>query len=153
MNATKLELSRLQKYPELFPSKDLENNFWSDVHYMCDNLVEHVIPDGDTREQRYRAYHFECLEYEQNEILPSRDPQRTLWQQYLHNRAPGTGIDVSTFGENGSVQILPMAAIRILLAISDDSKAMIRDIEAVSQFSNTKTIVFIAFEGENDTVY
>ena len=132
MRATNAEILRLHQYPELFPSKDIEEDFWRDIHYVCDDLVEKAIPNVEDHNEEEKALQAVGVEIEQDTVLPSRDAQRKPWEQFLHNRAPGGGIDVSTFGGEGSIQILPMAAIRILMATNEENKSIIRDIEAVS---------------------
>ena len=43
VNAIMSELSRLKDHPELFPSKESEEDFWQNVHMQCDHAIDVVI--------------------------------------------------------------------------------------------------------------
>lgn len=131
---TKEELSRLQRHPELFPSKDIREEFWDAVERMLNHWVESVIPEQEARDQAHGTLQSAMVEYQEDMRTPRRDMRRKPWEQFLHNRAPGAEADLSEFAEEGSVQIIPMAAARILMMALDEHKAIIRDIEAVSTF-------------------
>ena len=125
------ELMRLRFQPQFFSSKDVEEEFWQEVHKPLDDLATMltIFEEADEEEGELQGPSFEFC---QDEVLPTRDMQRKLWEQYLHNRAPGSGADVSQFGTDGSVQILPHSAVRILGDMLDEIKSIIRDIETVS---------------------
>lgn len=72
---------------------------------------------------------------EQKTSLPVRDLQRKPWEQYLHDRAPGIGVDLSAQGNGGSVQMFPMAAVRIVRSMVDQNRTIIAGIESVSSLS------------------
>ena len=63
--------------------------------------------------------------------MPSRNEWRKPWEQFLHNRAPGAGINLSDMGSDGSIQILPMGALRLLHGMKEAHASIIRGIEAV----------------------
>nr|QEL51142.1 MAT auxiliary protein 1 [Letharia aff. columbiana 'rugosa'] len=128
--ATKSELSRLQKHPELFPSQDIREKFWHSVRLKCNESVKFVISEQEARDHAHEMFQAVSVEVEENTRTPGRDMQRTPWEQFLHNRAPGAEADLSIFAEEGSVQIIPMAAARILMATLEEHAAIIRDIEA-----------------------
>ena len=65
------------------------------------------------------------------DLMPARDISRTTWEQYLHNRAPGLNVDLSELGSDGSIQILPMSALRLLHSLKEANESIIRGIEAV----------------------
>jgi len=132
MMATKDELSRLQKHPEVFPSKDVEEEFWQEVYDMCDGIAEHIIPSLQVREQETEIIQALGVEIEHDTFLPVRDLQRKPWEQYLHNMAPGVKVDLPDHGNEGSIQIFPMAAVRIVMAMVEETRAIISDIEIVS---------------------
>lgn len=130
--ATKGELSRLQSHPELFSSKDLREEFWHDVRLTCNSSVKFLIPGQEIRDHAHEMLRAAWVEIEENVRTPRRDRQRKPWEQLLHNRAPGAEADLSMFAEDGSLQIIPMAATRILVATMQEHKALIHDIETVS---------------------
>lgn len=128
----KKELSRLQKHPELFPNKDIQKAFWYIVQKECNFTLNSVIPGQDVRDHELKAIQTAAIESEEDRLIPGRDRQRKPWEQFFHNRAPGTEANLSMFPEGGSLQIIPMAAARILVAHIDEHKAAVRDVEAVS---------------------
>ena len=132
ITATHGELSRLQRHPELFPSKDIREEFWHKVSLTCNHSVESVILEQEARDHAHKMFEAAKLESEEDLRTPGRDMQRKPWEQFLHNRAPGANADLSMFAEDGSVQIIPMAAARILMATIGEHVEIVRDIEAVS---------------------
>lgn len=130
--ATKGELSRLRRHPELFPSKDIKEEFWQNVRFECNHSVNSVILKQEARDHAHRMFQAAWVEVEEDMRSPGRDMQRKPWEQFFHNRAPGTGADLSLFAEEGSLQIIPMAAARLLMLTIEEHRAIIHDIEAVS---------------------
>ncbi len=133
MATTEVELSRLRKHPELFPSKDIEKEFWQDV-YTLSNKLEKGLRNLASHTEEHEAFYTTAAQTGKDEILPTRDHQRKPWEQFLHNRAPGSGLDLSEMSSEGSIQVLPMAAVRIALAMNLETKEIIRGIEAVSLY-------------------
>ncbi len=134
--ATKEELSRLQRHPELFPSKDTREEFWRNVWLTCYSSVTSVILEQETRDHAHKMFQADWVEIKEDLRTPRRDMQRKPWEQFLHNRAPGAEADLSMFSEEGSLQIIPMAACRIIMAHVQEYRAIIRDIEAVSFYND-----------------
>ena len=132
IKATKVELLRLQRNPGLFPSKDTEEKFWCNVRHSCSSLVKNVLLGQESRDHAHEILQAAWVEIEEDKRTPRRDMQRKPWEQFLHNRAPGAEADLSMFPKEGSVQLIPMAASRILMANIEEHRAIIRDIEAVS---------------------
>lgn len=130
--ATKRELSRLQRHPELFPSKDIREEFWHGVAFECNLAVNNVIPEQEARDHAHKMLQAASLDDEEDKRTPRRDVERKPWEQFLHNRAPGIEADLSMFAEEGSLQIIPLAGARILMATIIEQRDIIRDIEAVS---------------------
>lgn len=129
--ATYGELSRLQSHPELFPSEDIREEFWEEVLIKC-NRLNSVILRQKGRDDAHKIFRAGWLDFKADMRTPGWDMQRKPWEQFFHNRAPGADADLSTFAEEGSLQIIPLAAARILIANIDEHKAIVRDIEAVS---------------------
>ena len=129
---TKGELLRLQRHPELFPSEDIREKFWHNVRITCNSLVKNIMPGQEARDHEHEMFQAAWVEIEEDKRTPRRDMQRTPWEQFLHNRGPGAGADLSVFAKEGSVQIMPMAAAKILFSNLEEHRAIIRDIAAVS---------------------
>lgn len=129
---TKGELLRLQRHPELFPSKQIREKFWHTVSITCNSLVKVIIPGQEARDHAHKVFQAAWVEIEEDMRTPRRDMQRTPWEQFLHNRAPGAEADLSMYAKEGSVQIVPMAGARILFSTIKEQRAIIHDIEAVS---------------------
>ena len=132
INAIMSELSRLKDHPRLFPSKEVEKDFWQNVHEQCDNAMDVIIPHQKANDRTIMDFGAASISDQLHASLPVRDTQRQLWEQYLHNRAPGVEADLSVHGNEGSVQVLPMAAIRIVMGMVEENKKIIADIERVS---------------------
>ena len=132
IEATEEELSRLQRHPELFSSRHVKENFWRNVQDVCNRSFKKVILKQEARDRTHNVFEAAGLESEENVRIPGRDVQRKSWEQFLHDRAPGTEADLSVFAEEGSVQVLPHAGLRILGANLDEHTAIVLDIEAVS---------------------
>jgi len=131
MMVTKKELSRLQKHPELFRTKGVEEDFWDEIFRICDHVVEKIMSGAKGQYEDEEDLYAKAVEMMNDEVLPRRDIQRKPWEQFLNNRAPGSGADLSQFREGGSVQLMPMASVRIVLELQDETAAAAEDIEAV----------------------
>ena len=132
MTSTRKELLRLQQEPELFVSKAAEEGFWCEVEKCCKLMVERSIPAIEARDDARKLFRESVAEHWQDFLLPARDEQRTPWEQFLHNGAPGSGADVSQHGADGSIQILPMAASRIMIAMLVEYNTIVQALDAVS---------------------
>lgn len=140
MTSTRKELLRLQQGPELFANKDAEEDFWCEVEECCELMVERSIPAIEARDEATKLFRESVAKYWQDLVLPARDEQRKPWEQFLHNGAPGSGADLSQHGEDGSIQVLPMAASRIMIAMLVEYNTIVQALDAVS--SSTKFGVF-----------
>ena len=132
MTSTQKELLRLQQRPELFASKDTEEAFWCEVEECCRLIVEGSIPAIEAGDEAVKLFRESVAKYWQDLVRPARDEQRKPWEQFLHNGAPGSGADLSQHGEDGSVQVLPMAATRIILAMLVEYNTIAQALDAVS---------------------
>ena len=65
------------------------------------------------------------------EKVPGLDPTRKTWEQYLHNRAPGVGVDLSRAGSGGTVQLLPVPALRIMAGHMDEYREALQELNQV----------------------
>ena len=124
------ELIRLGENPELFPSQDIKEAFWHKFNKILTKIKR-------TRRRLYQqeARHLTFLSDDNEEtlaeIMPGESEWHEPWDRFLHNRALGTDIDWHGMGSAGSVQILPMAALRLLYNMKEADTSIIRGIEAV----------------------
>jgi len=128
---TEIELKRLQNHPELYPSISAEQDFLRDVYNVCDIMLEKWFPTQETLDRLWEDY-FKTLEDLAGSVaIPNFDKERTLWQQFLHNRAPGSGADRSLVARGCSAQIIPSAGVRLIFDLLNKRKMFIREIQAV----------------------
>ncbi len=132
MASTRKELLRLQQKPELFANKEAEEGFWCEVEKCCGLMVERSIPAIEGHDEAMKLFRESVAKYWQDLVLPARDEHRKPWEQFLHNGAPGSGADLSQHGEDGSIQILPMAASRIMIAMFVEYNTIVQALDAVS---------------------
>ena len=126
------EISRLHMHPELFPSEVVAQGFWQDMYKISDYTLEEIIPHLKVNDKIMKKLGDHCAEDKLDMNFPRRNVLRKPWEQYLHDRAPGIEVDLSAQGDGGSVQIFPMAAIRIVMGMVEANKAIISDIERAS---------------------
>lgn len=137
LTATEVELTRLQRHPELSPSEGMMVGFWEDLCDLTDELLERgllMLEDCDVDERRLFDV---SVEVSEDLRLRARDADRKPWEQFLHNGAPGSGIDVSGYGNDGSVQVLPSSAMSILHAALWEYSSTVGAIEAVCHTLDT----------------
>lgn len=139
LTATKIEISRLQGHSELFLSECLEEDFWEEVYDLSNDLLGVFISNLEACDTEEQEFHDVSMEMIEDLRLPARDAQRKPWEQFLHNGAPGSGADVSEFGNDGSVQILPLPGYLIMMNMNREHESIIRDIKAVSHTLCTKS--------------
>ena len=104
------EIDRLHEYPELFPSDDIRQQFFGFVHQILhgwntafDKIKAMQMKHGDIIQEAVTA--------EKHESRPAYTVDRKPWQQYLHNKAPGTGIRAHEMDLEGSTQVAPLGFI------------------------------------------
>ena len=124
------ELQRLQDHPELFPGVEVMQKFWRRLDDALASITQAQLLIHE-RGTRHAALVSEDDKLMNAEKMPRRDVSRKPWEQYLHNRAPGVNVDLSDMGSDGSVQILPMGALRLLHTMKEANESIIRGIEAV----------------------
>jgi len=134
LGVTEEQLWRLQSHPELFPTEDIEKDFWGEVFLMCDHLVRKTLTAPKGKNKAARRLRALDVKEEQKRTIPARDIQRKPWEQFLNNKAPGSGADLSQFGEAGSIQLMPMSSVKIVMGLLDECRAAVTDIEEVRFF-------------------
>lgn len=125
------EIDRLDKNPELFPSEELRQNFFRFVHQIFQGWnaaftklktagIEHLnlIADAVTDEEKVTRFAYTA----------GRKP----WQQFLHNRAPGSGVHAYQMNPGGSTQVIPMGLSKLLRSWRNESEKVSEKIITVS---------------------
>lgn len=132
------ELERLHEHPELFSSKTTEQNFHYDVSIICDLLLNVGIPKADEVLESQKDVN-RAMEQAANEILaPAKDERRKPWQQFLHNQAPGSGINARRFTHPFTTpgmktnQAVPMTVAKVVMGFKEDRDAILEDLGIVS---------------------
>ena len=138
LTATEVELSRLQRHPEISPSKGMMVDFWNDICDLNDDLLGRGLLMLERCDVDERRLFDVSVEVSEDLRLHARDADRKPWEQFLHNGAPGNGIDVSGYGNDGSVQVLPSSAMLILHAALWEYTSTVSAIEAVCHTLDTK---------------
>lgn len=132
------ELERLHEHPELFPSKNMEENFHYDVSIICDLLLNVAIPNGDDALASEMDLDRALGERTSEILCPARDERRKPWQQYLHNNAPGSGIHPSRMTHRLAIpgmkttQAVPLSVAKFLEGFKQDREAILREFGLVS---------------------
>ena len=129
---TDVELSRLQRHPDLFATDEHRKYFWMEVL----NTYRSIKNKKATAMHDVELRHSSKLKGEMSKhdeaSLPSRLSYLKPWEQLLYNQAPGSGIDFSSFVLPGSCQVFPMSAMRIAMAEVREQRDIVQGIEAVS---------------------
>lgn len=110
---TTVEYHRLNQHPELFESKMMREAFRHDIMLIMKYMKYKTTGEEDIQKLRTDITSSAEKEF-QRKVLPSQDEHRRPWQQFLHNNAPGSGVDLSNTPDNAVIRVLPKAAMRIL---------------------------------------
>ena len=115
LTLAKEEIVRLRKHPELFPSKEVEAAFNHDITMIFRDALKHTGPEGEKNREKQQQDLLETVMRESGDpSFTPQDPHRKPWQQYLHDRAPGAGLNQSVMADGHSNQVIPHAGLRIL---------------------------------------
>lgn len=115
LRETKIEIERLHNNPVLFPSKHIKDAFDHDIGVIFGGALKYNGPEGEeTREKEKQQLLKTVLQTSRDPSFAEQDPDRKPWQQYLHDRAPGAGLDQSVMVDGQINQVVPHAALRIL---------------------------------------
>ena len=120
------ELLHLKTHPEIFPHQVEESEFLDYVHLMYSSLDD-LFTGYIELDNFVDAVH----DFYAEKLAPLRDEKRKAWQQWLHNMAPGSGIDQSNMPHLGCIQILPRAGIRIAEETASENIKIVDHINAV----------------------
>lgn len=110
-----MELERLRKHPKLFPSKVIKRAFDHDIGMIFSGIHKiNCSPQEKDVEKGKQTLHKTVAQESKDPSYTSQDERRKPWQQYLHDRAPGSGLDQSVMLDGQSNQVLTHAALRVL---------------------------------------
>jgi hypothetical protein len=150
---TKLELERLRKNPKLFPSESVKHAFNHDVGLIFSGVFNiHCSQDEKDIEKGKETLHQTVAEESQDPSYAPQDERRKAWQQYLHDRAPGSGLDQSVMQDGQSNQVLTHAALRVLDGWTTGYHQIYKDIKKVKKLPSkdnlSANIFFLNINGE-----
>ncbi|MCJ1424801.1 hypothetical protein MMC29_002689, partial [Sticta canariensis] len=137
------QLERLHKHPELFPSKAIEENFHYDVSIICDLLLNVGIPKATEVSEMREGMGKMVEQHAINIHLPARDERRKIWQQFLHNNAPGSGIHPShmthpfALGGMKITQAVPTSILKIHSGLHRERDSILEDLKIDDPTSTT----------------
>ena len=129
----KLELGRLRRHPQLFPSEGDAKGFWRDLQNFSKHHFDKALCCIDDIEGKFEACFESSAEEFMKQSFGAGDVHRTSWQRLLHNYAPNIPA-----GFNGSIQLLPEAGLRILAAYIAQGRIILADIANVSIHSRSE---------------
>ena len=130
------EIDRLDKHPELFPSEDTRQQFF--------HFVRQILQDWSVAFNKIKAMQMkhkdaiqEAVYAEKHRTRSAYTVNRKPWQQFLHNKAPGSGMHTREMDQNleGSTQLLPMGGCRLFHSWAKDCYEVTKEIKAVSAIS------------------
>ena len=122
---------RLHNHPELFPNKTIKEAFDHDICKIVDSIMDMLTLclESEIEHENFIAF---CAQNTPQLPLPSQDQNRKPWQQFLHNKAPGSGIEKPFIRDmSGSTQAIPWAACRIAKAMNEELQSIFRGLESV----------------------
>ncbi|KAL8708266.1 MAG: hypothetical protein Q9220_006843 [cf. Caloplaca sp. 1 TL-2023] len=124
---TSTELKRLYTHPELLPAG---TNLWffQDMKHRLRCVLKHVnLQDSAHEKQRLKAR--ENMMHYRKEMLPAYDDHRTLWQQFLHDQAPGSGFPKDQIDPRGHTQMITAAPVLMATNKIQERDAYFRALE------------------------
>ena len=138
---TESELLRLREHPEIFSDEVAKEEFWRHVYRVSISLADKCITIERSHDHCHKNIREASVKNHHQEVLPTRHPSRKPWEQFLHNKGPGSGLKLlpvprasflSAVGSRVSVQVVPAAAVRLLLAYKEEVKEINQEIKTVS---------------------
>lgn len=129
LHATQTELKRLLQHPELFP--DGTSRWFLEAMEIRLRDVLHDWHLLDASEQSEQLEWPEDLKEYRERILPDYDESRTMWQQFLHHSAPGSGTPQGRMNQHGCTQMVTASGSLILMNRRDEHNDFARFLEEV----------------------
>ena len=130
LEATYIECKRLLENKDLFPS-GRENHFREELGKVIQSMSE-LMDIQDTYELWKQTQLKEAVQTHKKRHLPSYDEDRTPWQQFLHNKAPGSGRHSDIIPQEGTTYMFPAAPALMLTHAAKDQQNFVQSLETVS---------------------
>jgi hypothetical protein len=131
--ATEMELERLRSHPELFPSTVVKDAFDHDIGIIFSDALKYdSLELMEVREKEKHQLLNSVFQAIGGPAYPPQDKNRRPWQQYLHNGAPGAGLDQSLLKEGESNQLLTHAGLRIVESWNAEYREIYTDLKKVN---------------------
>lgn len=129
LDKTKVELKRLLQHPELFPD-GAQQWFPQVMRLELRKVSDHVALKYAAGEKEH-AKHQERVQKHREGMLPDYDIARTMWQQFLHGKAPGSGVPRNQMCLQGCTQMMTAACVFLALNKQKEYRQYARALEQV----------------------
>ncbi|KAL9023875.1 MAG: hypothetical protein Q9196_006913 [Gyalolechia fulgens] len=114
LDETKVELKRLLQHPELFP--DGAQQWFPQVMKLELRKVSKHMALQYALGENMHASRQESVVIHRKRILPDYDIRRTMWQQFLHGQAPGSGVPRNLMRLQGCTQMVTAGCFFMILS-------------------------------------
>ncbi|KAL8839067.1 MAG: hypothetical protein Q9170_001903 [Blastenia crenularia] len=131
LHKTQIELERLLQHPELLP--DVARLWFPRTMKQKLHDLSRFLAEESAIEEGKRLEHLENIKDYQKRMLPAFDDARTLWQQFFHGFAPGSGIPEDQMLPQGCTQLIPAACLLGAANRSDEHQDCARALEAARE--------------------
>ncbi|KAL9600617.1 MAG: hypothetical protein Q9219_003050 [cf. Caloplaca sp. 3 TL-2023] len=118
LDEVQVEFQRLLQHPELFPD-EVRPSFLGAMKRLFRQVSDWLAMNQANEEEEYLKYQEELKDH-WRKILPNFDDNRTLWQQFLHGQAPGSGIPKDQMPSQGYTQLLTSAGFFMVTNKKDE---------------------------------
>ncbi|MCJ1435700.1 hypothetical protein MMC27_005075 [Xylographa pallens] len=126
------EVKRLQNHRELFPSKEMGEEFLDIVYDICESLEKAMA-----KFQGHRDLWHKLLDEEIAEVKaaswPTFQAGRNAWHQFLHNGAPGHRVIPKQASNTESMQLIPPGGLNLLQAWQTEIEDVLKTYDEVSK--------------------
>ncbi|KAL8693283.1 MAG: hypothetical protein Q9218_001843 [Villophora microphyllina] len=127
------ELKRLLDHPELHPA-GASQWFLHVLKWQFRAVLDHLVLEQDYDEEEQLDDQDDLLDY-LDEVLPQYDQGRTVWQQFLHAQAPGSGLSRGQMLPKGCTQMVTVGCALVTAKKRHEQNRLKRALEDVSSQS------------------
>ena len=106
-------IERLNRNPHLFPDDKTKETFWNEVYGFAYEAGEVPVTDFLFNDADHEVCLKKGADFFERKLMPGKQPSRKLWEQFLHNGAPGLEVDFSAV-PSLKVQVVPLLGLRIM---------------------------------------
>ena len=136
LNTIYNEFTRLEAHPDLFPEKNIREEFFGLIKRRCEQMDAINKSLGEMDDFEYELYKSRTLHIAAKN-RPGFDELRKPWDQFLHKGAPGSGVDTSSMPQlaprGGYLQIVPFAGFQLLCNWVRENNAACHELAMVSK--------------------